>query len=195
MTIIGPIAVAASGDDASEVATVVSITANPLANCDTAGVWNGWRFLGITIPAGSTINSAILTVRMTSGTLDEPDVTIFGLDVATPAAFTTGASNISSRSRTTASVNWSNANAGTVDVNTSDLKTIVQELVDSYEYSSGVMGFVMTTRAGDSARDTSITSFDGSSTVCARLTIDYTAPVAPSGWGSLLSDSRNRLVL
>lgn len=194
MTIIGPIAVAASGDDASEVATVVSITANPLANCDTVAVWNAWRFLGITIPAGSVINSAFLTVRMTSGTLDEPDVTFSGLDTATPPVFTTGVSDISSRARTTATVDWSNTNAGTGDVNTSDLKTIVQELVDSYTYSSGVMGFAMTTRAGSATRDTSVTSFDGSSVNCARLTIDYTEP-APSGLGALLSDKRSQLVI
>ena len=81
--------VAASADDASESGGTVSIVANPLANCDTSGVWNAWRFTGVTIPAGATITQAYLTVRMTSSTLDEPDVTIYGLDTTTPAAFTT----------------------------------------------------------------------------------------------------------
>ena len=104
-TTIGPIAVAASADDASELATtVVSIVANPLANCDTTGVWNAWRFLGVTIPAGATITAAYLTVNFTSTTLDEPDVTFYGLDTATPAAFAAVNADISGRARTTASV-------------------------------------------------------------------------------------------
>lgn len=179
MTTIGPIAVAASADDASETATAMDLTSNPLANCDTAGVWNGWRFTGITIPVGSTIDQAFMTLQFTSGTLDEPEVTISGLDTATPGTFTTDASNISGRARTTATVAWSNANAGTSDVNTADFKTIVQELVDSYTYSNGDMGFVWTTTSGTSTRDTSVRSFDNSATLCARLTIVYTGPVIP----------------
>src|SRR3990167_920905 len=106
-------AVVASADDASELATtVVSIVANPLANCDTAAVWNAWRFLGVTIPAGSLITAAYLTVNFTSTTLDEPDVTIYGLKTATPATFAANNTDISARARTTASVAWSNTNAG-----------------------------------------------------------------------------------
>lgn len=178
MTTIGPIAVAASADDASEVATTVSITANPLANCDTVGVWNGWRFLGITIPAGSTINSAFITLQFTSSTLDEPEVTISGLDVDGPGTFTTGVADISLRTRTTASVAWSNTNAGTSDVNTSNLSAIVAELLASYTFSNSAMGFVWTTTSGTSTRDTSVRSYDNSTTLCARLTIDYTGPAA-----------------
>lgn len=149
-TQIGPIAVAASADDASELATtVVSITANPLDNCDTTGVWNAWRFTGITIPAGASIVSAFLTVNFTSATLDEPDVTIYGLDTASPAAFQAVNGDISGRARTTASVDWSNPNAGSQDVDTSDLSTIVAELLASYTYNNGVIGLLA--YGGDSA--------------------------------------------
>src|SRR3990170_4909250 len=132
-TTIGPIAVNASARDASELATtVVSITANPLANCDTSGVWNAWIFQGITIPAGADITSAYIIINFTSTALDEPDVTIYGLDTATPADFAAVNANISGRARTTASVNWLNTNAGSDDVNTSDLKAIIDELMASY---------------------------------------------------------------
>ncbi len=171
---VGPTAVGASADDASEAATVVSLTANPLANCDTSGVWNGWIFRNLGIPAGATITSAIMTFQFTSATLDEPDVTLSGIDTgATISAFTTGASNISSRARTTASVNYANANAGAnIDLDTPDLKTILQELVDSYGALTDV-GLVWTTRAADGTRDTSVRSWDNSTTTCGRLTVYY----------------------
>lgn len=173
---IGPVAIAASADDASELATtVVSITANPLANCDTAGVWNAWRFvLPASIPANAVITSAKLTLQFTSSTLDEPEVTISGLDVATPAVFAAVNADISGRARTTATVNWSNTNAGTSDVDTSDISAIVQELVNSYSYGVGaIMGFVFTTTSGSATRDTSVRSYDNSTTLCCRLTITY----------------------
>ena len=192
-TTFGPRAIQASADDASELATtVVSITANPLANCEATSIWNAWRFTGVNIPAGQTITAAYLTVRFTSSSLDEPDVTIYGLDVSSPAQFAASNADISGRTRTTASVNWSNANAGTGDVNTSDLTTIVQELYDSYgPYSNGVMGFCMTSRANDTLRDTSVTSYDGSTTLCARLTITFTGPSASLSPSASVSQSRS----
>jgi hypothetical protein len=172
------VSVAAGDDDADELANGNVVTAgNPLVNVDGTGEWNAWRFQGITIPAGATVTVAYLTVQMTSASLDEPDVTFYGLDTTTPAVFVAGSATftVSSRARTTASVDWANANAGTGDVNTSDLSTIIQELVDSYApYSSGVLGLAMTSRANDLTRDTSITSYDGSTSVCARLHIEYT---------------------
>jgi hypothetical protein len=170
------VTVAASADDAAESSGgTMDLTLNPLPNVDGANEWNAFRFTGITIPAGATITAAYLTVQMTSSSLDEPDVTFFGLDTAAPGTFTTTANDISGRARTTASADWSNTNAGTSDVQTSSLVTIVQELVDSYApYSSGAIGFAMRSRANDGLRDTSIRSYDNSTTLCARLHIDYT---------------------
>ena len=151
--------------------------------------------------SGATITSAYLSVYFTSGSLDEPDVTIYGLDTATPAQFAAGSLTftISNRARTTASVNWSNTNAGAgAFVNTSDISTIVQELVDSYApYSSGVMGFVWTSRANDTARDTSIESYDGSTSNCAKLHIEYTASetVAPAASSAVAATTALMVVL
>ena len=197
MPTFGPRAIQASADDASELATtVVSITANPLANCDTTGVWNAWRFTAVNIPANATITSAYLTINFTSTTLDEPDVTIYGLDVASPAQFTTTNADISGRARTSASVDWSNTNAGSNDVNTSDISSIISELYASYgPYSNGVMGFCWTTRAADGARDTSETSYDGDTSLCARLTIVYSVAYTESFADTVgISDSISKTV-
>lgn len=171
------VAITAGSDDASEQSsTAVSLTASPLLNVDGSGEWNAWKFRGITIPAGATIDVAYLTVRMNSGTLDEPLVLIDADDSASPADFAASNTNISGRTGTTASVQWSNANAGTSDVNTSSLVSIIQELVDSHApYSSGTIVIRMKIDpSNDGTRDTSIISYEGSTTACARLHIEYT---------------------
>jgi hypothetical protein len=169
----GAIEIAAGADDADEATTIVRIDGTPLINVDGSGEWNAWRW-PLTLPA-CTVDVSYLTVQMNGPTLDEPDVTFLGLDTATPAAFQVVTSDISSRAMTTATVDWSNTNAGTADVNTSDLSTIFQELVDSYApYSSGYIGAAMRSRANDVTRDTSIESYETSTTTCARLHLEYT---------------------
>lgn len=170
------ITVAASADDASEDSGgSINLTTNPLLNVDAVNEWNGWIFRLITIPSGATINVAYMTVQMTSATLDEPDVTFFGLNAITQGIFTIVANDVSGRAKTAASVDWSNTDAGTGDVNTASLVTIIQELVDENGgLTLGDIGIVMKSRANDATRDTSITSYDGSTSVCGRLHIEYT---------------------
>lgn len=170
------VAITAGGDDADEVSTtVVSLTRNVLLNVDNTGEWNAWKFRGITIPAGATIDVAYLTVKMNGASLDEPDVTFDAEDSASPADFAASNGNISGRTPTTATVNWSNTNAGTSDVNTSSIVSIIQELVDSYApYDNENIVIRMTSRANDSTRDTSIESYETSTSTCARLHIEYT---------------------
>jgi type IV pilus assembly protein PilY1 len=168
--------VGASADDADEQSGgLMALTSATLLNVDGANEWNGVRFLAVTIPVGATIEAAYLTLNFPTASLDEPDVTISGLDTANPGTFTTDANNISGRTRTTASVNWASANLGAPgNFNTADLSAIVAELVASYDYSAGsAMGFVWTSRAGDVARDTSITAYDGTAASAPKLHIEY----------------------
>lgn len=170
--------VGASADDADQSNTgSTSITRTPLLNTDGADEWNGWRFQNVTIPDGATITSAYLTLYFTSSTSDEPDVTIYGANKgASGGPFSEAQNNITNRARTTASVDWGSANLGAPGwFDTSDLSTIVQELIDSYSYASGAqMVFVWKSRANDSARDTSVQSYDGDSSLAAKLHIEYT---------------------
>ena len=173
--------VSASADDADEVLVVsdrvVSITSAPLRNVDAADEWDGVRFQGVTIPDGATITSAYLTLYFPAPTQDEPDITIYGQDNGNPGQFTTDNANISSRTRTSASVDWGSANLGSSArwVNTSNLSTIVQELVDNYSYASGAsMVFVWKSRANDGARDCTVQSYDVSASEAAKLHIEYT---------------------
>jgi type IV pilus assembly protein PilY1 len=188
--------VVASADDADQASDgTADITRTPLRETDATGEWNGWRFQNVTIPDGATITSAYLTFYFAASNLDEPDVTIYGANKGQNAyQFTTGSNNISARTRTTASVEWSNANLGAPGwFDTPDLSTIVQELIDNYSYASGAgMILVMTSRANAGTRDTSVQSYDGDPDLAAKLHIEYTEDAAASSVPVIMNSYRQR---
>ncbi len=108
------------------------------------------RFPGLTIPRGATITNAYIQF-----TVDENDSTtphtvlVEGQGADNPATFTTAASSISSRPRTTANANWviptwPTAGVAGVDQRTPDLKAIVQELIDRPGWANGnAMAFLI----------------------------------------------------
>jgi len=169
--------VAASTDDASEIVSGNVATNATSFNIDETGEWIGFR-VNVTIPDGATIDAAYLTLEFDSGTLDEPDLTIYGEDTATPAAFSAGTATftISGRSRTSASVNWGSTDlGGPGSFNTSSIVSIIEELMASYSYASGAyMSILLTSRANDANRDARIVLYDGSTTTAPLLHIEYT---------------------
>ena len=73
--------ISASGDDARETGGSVNLTgANVTFQANNH--YGGLRFVNVTIPAGSTINSAGLTVILPSASFDDPDLTIWGQDLS-----------------------------------------------------------------------------------------------------------------
>jgi len=81
------------------------------------------------IPSGATIDAAYITLEM-NGT-EAPEVTIYGDDVADAADFATETTVTDRSPRTTANVVWSDTGL-TGSQNSPELKTIIQELVDTY---------------------------------------------------------------
>jgi hypothetical protein len=152
------VAVAASADDAEEVVSsgIVSISGTSIALQDDRIA--GFRFDGVEIPQGATIASAWIQFTsastIVSGGTAAAVVDIYGENADDAAAFTTGAADISSRTQTTASVEWSfpqssGASAWTIgyrgaNQRTPDLATIVQEIVDRAGWASGnAMAFTL----------------------------------------------------
>lgn len=156
--------VAASTDDANELSSGNVQTNTASFNTDQTGEWLAFR-VSVTIPDGATIDVAYLTLQFDSGTLDEPDLTIYGEDTATPAAYAAGTATftISTRTRTTASVDWASADLGAPGAfNSPSIVAIIQELMASYSYAAGAyMAFMWTSRANDSTRDAQVVCFDG----------------------------------
>lgn len=167
-------AIAAGSDDAQELSGTVNLT-NVYVNANNAGQIIGLRFTGVTVPPGSTINNAYLTVNVTSSTYDDPNVSIRGNGDANPSTFTTTTNDLSSRAKTTAAVSWSAANIGSGTENTPDLSTIITEIIGISGWASGnAMAFYLTGNSGTALR---IDAYENGSGL-AQLTIDYTAPAA-----------------
>jgi hypothetical protein len=175
-----------SANDANETAAgAVSIT-NTAANADNRDEFHGSRWTGVTIPDGATIDAATVDLSFINSNVDEPDIEMYFEDGSAPGVFTTGADNISNRTATTEKVYLDNADIGIVSdgefmsvrIALPELKTIVQELEDSYDYSAGSsMVFILRGAVGIVAtRDCGNRFYDfAGNTFGAKLYIEYTA--------------------
>ena len=158
-----------SADDAKQTGTAMSLTAGMTITATTHYV--GVRFQNVTVPQGATINSATLTVDLPNTFGDSPNgVTWYGELATNAAAFTTTASDITNRALTTATTVWSGSDIGTGD-KALTVTSIVQEIVNQGGWASGnAMALLL---YGTTAI-IQITNYDTSTTLCARLAIDYT---------------------
>ena len=160
-----------SADDAKQTGTAMSLTAGMTITATTHYV--GVRFQNVTVPQGATINSATLTVDLPTTFADSPNgVTWYGELATNAAAFTTTASDITNRALTTATTVWSGVDIGTGD-EALTVTSIVQEIVSQGGWASGNAMAMLLYPA--SSMSIQITSYDTSTTLCARLAIDYTA--------------------
>lgn len=155
----------------------VSTSFNNTNVIDATNEWLAFRFSGFAeIPAGSTINSAVLTVTVGSGGNDEPNHPIRFERNQTPADITAGAGNtdISERTYTTASVTWSSTDLGAgtgTDHSTPDLSAPLQEVIDNH--APVTVLFLSIQGSSDASRDLALVS-----TGTKTLDIDYTPPVS-----------------
>ena len=159
----------ASADDAKQSGTAVILAATmSVANATN---YLGVRFPNVTVPQGATINSATLTVDVPSAAFDTPNgVTWYGELATNAAAFTTTASDITNRALTSATLVWSGSDIGAGD-KALTVTSIVQEIVNQGGWASGNAMALLLYGVAASLR---ITNYDTSTTLCARLAIDYT---------------------
>jgi hypothetical protein len=159
-------------------------------NANNVSQYIGLRFQNVTIPQGSTINTAVLSCYLVSTSYDSPDTTIYGDNADNSAAFTTTASDISNRTATTATVAYTASNIGTGYKDTPDLSAVIEEITDRGSWSSGnALTLIIT---GDSAGSVyRIRSYEGDSAQAPTLAIDYTAPAG----GSHANRKTNRIPL
>ncbi len=135
----------------------------------------GFRWvLGTPIPAGSTINSATVSIK----DRDFGVGTAYTVDLhcedsgASPATFSSGSSP-NDRALTAASVAWLLDAAGdAVDVSPS-FAAALQEIVDSYGQINNIVAIMKGRASNDNVNDWD--SWDGDSAAAALLEVDYTA--------------------
>ncbi|MBT8144227.1 MAG: LamG domain-containing protein, partial [Gammaproteobacteria bacterium] len=134
----------------------------------------GMRFTSVTIPNGSTISSAYIQFQVDETNSGATSVNIRGQAIDDAPTFTTGNSNISSRSRTSATVPWALVPWTTVgeagsDQQTPNIATVIQEIIDRPGWASGNDLVIIITGSGERTAE----SYNGDSSGAALLHIEY----------------------
>lgn len=138
----------------------------------------GLRFPGLQIPQGSTITAAWIQFTVDETSSDATALTIRGEASDNAAAFTSASGNVTARALTAASASWSpnawtTVGAAGLDQRTSDISTVIQEIVNRPGWQwQGALAIVIT---GSGKRVAE--AFDGSPTQAALLHVEF----APSG--------------
>ncbi len=139
-------------------------------NGNTDPSYIGVRFQNVAIPRGAIITSAYIEFTSNDDQTETTDLAIWGQAVDHAPQFTTNSADISSRTHTTAEVDWSEESWTTGGkYQTPDIKTIVQELVNREGWSSGnAMAFMF---KGTGKRDA--VSYDNTPSNAPRLVVEY----------------------
>lgn len=146
----------------------------------------GLRFTGVNIPQGATITNAYIQFTCDETNTGTTNLTIKGEDVNNSSAFTTSTNNVSNRTKTSASANWSPSSWNSVGASgsnerTPELKNIVQEIVNRSGWSANnAMSFIITGTGERTAE-----SYDGSSGSAPLLHIEYSDGSSSTEEGTL----------
>ena len=136
--------------------------------------YNAWfRFTGITIPQGATIVHAYLVTAQSSW-VSGTNLKISAEKMANPTAPTSNA-NEASLARTTANVIWNSGYSDSAYHNSPDIASVIQELVNNYNYSAGSAMQILVDNNGSSSPDQAILKSFQSGTA-PELEIFYTVP-------------------
>jgi hypothetical protein len=175
----------AATDDAEETGGTVTTTSTTLDvayNGTPAQNIVGLRFNNLTIPRGARITNA--TVQFTANSADAGNtvnVTIEGELAGSSATFAAAANNISGRSRTTSSVNWSAIGAWTAAATTNatspNIASVIQEIVSSPGWGSGnSLSLIIEDNASTAGARRRGRSYDNSTTTAPLLSVTYDCP-------------------
>jgi hypothetical protein len=170
--------VGASSDDAHEFGGTVTINSATLGTIDATTEYAGLRWTGVTIPDGATIDVAYIRLSVPNASFDEPLITIRFENTDSPATFSATNNNINTRTMTTASVLWDNADLGASGseqyFNSPSIVSLIEELMAARSYASGRAMVCRLNGGADSTRDLQFTAYDGNPSWAAMLHIEYT---------------------
>ena len=168
--------IASGPDDQHEVLSGGALEDITSVRLRVTEVWAWLRWSAFTLPANVVIDSAYLYLTYNSGT-GAASVTIYGEKNQSPTTVS-GTNGISTRPRTTASVAWTlpESTATTTDGYVSpDIKTVIQELVDSYGALSTI-ALVINRNTGGRTFE----AYNSQPTKAARLVISYSVVETPT---------------
>ena len=194
-----------SSDDAEQRTFGVDLSSGDLELVNDPNLGDqvvGMRFTGLNIPQGATILSAYLQFTADENRNTDPcNLTIFGEDTDNASTFSTlSNTDISSRPRTGASVDWSPpmwSFVGESDVaqRTPDISTIIQEIVNRNQYTSSSALVLMIEGTGSRTAE----AFEGGATVAPQLcvsftTVQYDCPNLQANIGDACDDGDNTTI-
>ncbi len=132
----------------------------------------GIRFTGLNIPPGATITNAYFTFMAKADHSSATNLVIKAQAADNPGTFTTADYNISGRTTTAASYNWSNVPAWTDNqtYTSPSFAPVVQEIVNRAGWVSGNSIVFIITGSGTRNAD----SYDGSASDAPKLTVTFT---------------------
>ena len=138
----------------------------------------GMRFRNVAIPQGATISSAYIEFETDETDSGTTSLQIYGEDSDTTNEFASNGGDISSRTSTSATVNWNPSAWNSVNQihQTPDIGTIIKEIVDRPGWSSGNNLIIMIgPGAGctNSNCERTAESWDGDSSAAPLLVVDY----------------------
>jgi TolB protein len=139
------------------------------------------RFPDLKIPANATITKAYIGVVPAVTNQAGPMVNISAADVANPAAPTTS-SDCYARKRTASSVNWDASSwAAGESENSTDISNVIQELVDSYDYSAGAPILIFLDIVEGGTENQYFAAFENVEYEAPKLFIEYSTGVSTGG--------------
>jgi PKD repeat protein len=173
----------ATADDAEEASGgAVALSSSDLelvqdSNTQTVGM----RWPSLAIPRGAVITAAWVQFTARESHSGATQLTFRAQAADNAGLFTTATQNVSSRPRTSASVNWTPAawaaNAAGPDQRTPELKTLIQEVVNRSGWASGNALAIIVTGSG---RRTAL-SRDGNKASAPLLHVEFTTGPVPEG--------------
>lgn len=145
----------------------------------------GLRFQNLNLPQNAIIAKAYIQFTAENTNSEEISATIVGETIGNAATFTESDEDIIGRDPTDAKVTWNIAAWNTegessTPQQTADLSTVVQEVVDRSDWTSGnAMAFIIDKVSGSGKRVAA--SYDGSTSQAPKLHIEYRVPdrIAP----------------
>jgi hypothetical protein len=134
----------------------------------------GVRFTAVDIPQGATVLSAYLQFQVADTSSEATSLTLEAEGIDHAPQFSGKPGNISSRARTTAAVTWSPPPWNTIgavglDQRTTDLSSVVQEIVNRPGWSSGSALVIIITGTGTRVAE----SYNGDPAGAPLLHVEY----------------------
>lgn len=169
------VAVAGGGDDAFEDALGTVDVNGMRSTVADAGDTLGFRFRGVAVPRGARIRSARVTINVASTLFDNPEERWAFQRAAAPAAFQEVTGNLSARTLTAASADWTTNDVGAGAQQGPELAASLQEVVDLGGWASGNDAVVIARRI--TTPDTfEVDMFEMGSINAAVLDVTYDQP-------------------